>query len=158
MSQLGSTRQINQLNSSTQISGSDLFAIFSQESGDTRKVSLTEFVNWLTTQTITTQDNKVTQYAAPLTGSTVVVLDAQKSVWLDITPAGTIATLTITFPVSTNVVDKTEILITTTNTITALTLNGNGATIGGAVTTLAADGFVKYRFDGGPLKAWHRAG
>jgi hypothetical protein len=55
------------------------------------------------------------------------------------------------------VLDKQEILVNTTQAITALTINANGATIVGAPTTLAAGGFFRLRFDG-VLDTWYRVG
>ncbi len=148
---------INQLDSVDQVSGSDLLVTWSQANGAARKISFTNFLNWLEDQEVVAQDGKVTQYSAPLTGATVTVTDTQDSIWLILTPAGTIAALTLTFPTLANTVDKQEILFNTTNTITALTLSGNGSSIVGAITTLAANGFARYRFDA-VLSTWYRVG
>lgn len=148
---------INQLNAVDQISGSDLLALFSQANGDTRKMSLTNFATWLEDQEIATQDNKITQYAAPTNGATVVISDTQNGVWLILSPAGTIAGATLKFPLSSTTLDRTEILINTTNAITTITNDANGGTIEGAVTTLAAKGFLRYRFDI-VLQTWYRVG
>ena len=149
--------EINRLNAvdTTSLSSGDLLPMYSQAAGDSRKISFTNFFNWLEDQQIATQDNKVTQYSAPLTGATITVTDSQNSIWLILTPAGTIATATIKFPLYTNVLDKTEILMNTTNTITALTLDSNGGTIVGGITTLAANSFARYRFDI-VMRTWYR--
>lgn len=146
---------INQLNSIDQISGSDLLPVYSQANGDARKLSLTNFVNWLLTQQVTVQDNKVTQYAAPLAASTTQVQDTRTSTWLILTPAGTLATATIKLPPVGNVQDKTEVLVNCTQVITTLTIDANGGTVLGAPTTLAANGFFRLRFDI-VLKTWYR--
>lgn len=149
--------QIDQLNSGDQISGSDLLPYWSQANGASRKISFTNFINWLEDQTIATEDNKITQYSAPLTGATVTITDTGDSIWLILTPAGTIATLTLTFPAVANVPDKAEILMNTTNTVTALTLSANGASIVGAITTLAANSYARYRYDL-VMQTWYRVG
>lgn len=148
---------INQLNTADQVSGSDLLPMFSQANGDARKISFTNFLNWLESQQIATQDNKVTQYAAPLTGSTTIVRDTQDSVWLIVTPAGTLAAATLLLPLVANAVDRQEILVNTTQIITTLTLNANGGAVVGAPTTLAANSFFRLRFDA-VLKTWYRVG
>lgn len=148
---------INQLNAADQVSGSDLLALWSQANGDSRKVSLTNFIAWLNGQQIATQDNKITQYSAPLTGATVQVTDNQNSVWLILTPAGTIATLTLKLPLSSNVLDRTEILVNSTQIVTTLSFDANGASILGAPTTLAANGFFRLRFDT-VMQTWYRVG
>lgn len=148
---------INQLNAADQLSGSDLLALYSQANGDARKISLTNLRNWLETQQLATQDNKVTQYAAPLAGSTTLLRDDQNSLWLILTPAGTLATATLKLPLVSNCVDRQEILINSTQIVTALTIDANGSTVIGAPTALAADGFFRLRWDA-VMKTWYRVG
>lgn len=148
---------INQLNAADQLSGSDLLPLYSQANGDARKISLTNFLNWLESQQIATQDNKVTQYAAPLTTSTVLLQDDQNSVWLVLTPAGTIAALTLKLPLVSNCIDRQEILVNSTQIVTTLTFDANGSSIIGAPTTLAANGFFRLRWDA-VMKTWYRVG
>jgi hypothetical protein len=95
----------------------------------------------------------VSQYGVPLTGTTVTV--ATGNTWLILTPAGTLAALTIALP--TNRTDKQEVLVNSTQILTALTVSGAGTTVVGAPTTLAANGFFKMRYDG-TLNAWYRVG
>jgi hypothetical protein len=47
--------------------------------------------------------------------------------------------------------------VNTTQAVTALTVAGNGATVNGAPTTLAANGFFRIRFDA-VLDVWYRVG
>lgn len=145
--------QIDQLNSGDQIASSDLLPYWSQANGAARKISFTNFLAWLDAQSIATQDNKVTQYSAPIAGATVQLQDG--STWLLLTPAGTLATLTLKMPLNTGVVDRTEVLVISTQILTALTLNANGGTIIGGPTTLAANGFFTLRFDT-VLQTWYR--
>lgn len=148
---------INQLNVADQISGSDLIALYSQANGDARKLSLTNLMNWLASQSIATTDNKVTQYSAPLTGATVQVTDSSSSAWLILTPAGTIAALTIKLPLSTTAIDKQEILVNSTQIVTALTIDANGGSVIGAPSAFTANGFFTLRFDG-VMDTWYRVG
>jgi hypothetical protein len=60
-------------------------------------------------------------------------------------------------PLLANCVDKQEILVNCTQAITTLTVNGNGATVTGAPTTLSANGFFRLRFDG-LANVWYRVG
>lgn len=149
--------EINQLSAVTTPSGSDLLPIYSQSNGDARKLSLTNFLAWLEDQEIATQDSKVTQYSAPLTGATLQVADDQNSVWLILTPAGTLAALTLKLPLVSNCVDKQEILANCTQIITALTFDANGASIIGEPTAFAAGGFFRLRFDS-VMQTWYRVG
>ena len=61
--------------------------------------------------------------------------------------APTLATGTVTLPLNTITPDGTEVLITSTQIITTLTVALNGASNAfGAPTTLAANGFARLRF------------
>jgi hypothetical protein len=106
---------------------------------------------------ITTTADKVTQYAAPLTGTTVTLTDDQTGVWLILTPAGTIAALTLKLPALANTLDGQEVLVNCTQIVTTLTIDGNGATVTGAPTALTANGFFRLRFDD-VVNVWYRVG
>jgi len=102
------------------------------------------------TQTPAGWDNYVkaddtTSVQTPLTGFAITVANGTRN--LILTPAGTLAAGAVTFPASTSLVDGQELLIASTQIITALTLTGNGSTISNAVTTLAAAGDrVRYKY------------
>lgn len=148
---------IDQFNTADQVSGSDLLPVWSQANGATRKISFNNFLNWINSQGVETQDNKITQYSAPLTGTTLQVTDTGSSVWLVLTPAGTIAALTLKMPLNTTTPDRTELLVNSTQIVTALTFNANGGTMVGAPTTMAANSFFRLRFDI-VLQTWYRVG
>lgn len=148
---------INQLNSTSSLAGSDQLPVYSQESGDARKVSLNVLADFVRS-TISVSDDKITQYYAPsASGFTVQVNDDSDSVWLVLTPTGTLAAGTIKLPLNSNALDGQEVLVNCTQTITALTINGNGATVTGAPSTLAANGYFRLRFDG-VTGTWYRVG
>lgn len=148
---------INQLTAVDAVQAGDLIPIFSQANGDARKTSLTTLAAFIQTL-ITSTDNKQTQYAAPsATGFSVAVVGTGLSIWLVLTPLAGYAAGTLVLPAVAGVLDKQEILVNTTQAITALTINANGATIVGAPTTLAAGGFFRLRFDG-VTDTWYRVG
>jgi hypothetical protein len=103
------------------------------------------------------QDQFTAQYEAPLTGANIAITDSSASTELRIKPAGTIAALTVTFPASTNAVEGQEILMTSSQIVTTLTLAGNGSTIQGGATAFTAGGFARYRFDA-TFTQWIRIG
>ena len=79
------------------------------------------------------------------TGQTVVLTDTAKNNTLYITPAGTLAALTVTLPTNGNSNIGQTVTIFSTQIITSLTISGAGATVQGNVTTLAANAFVSFR-------------
>lgn len=107
---------------------------------------------------ISAGDNKITQYAAPsATGFSVSITDGDDSIWLILTPGAGYAAGTIVLPALANCVDKQEILVNCTQAVTTLTITGNGATVTGAPTTLAANAFFTLRFDA-VVDVWYRVG
>lgn len=76
------------------------------------------------------------QFASPLTGTTVAVNAGVTRVML--TPAGTISTLTLTLPPVAGLVDNQLISVGSSQTVTTLTVGGNGASLVGAPTTVGA--------------------
>jgi hypothetical protein len=101
-----------------------------------------------------------TIYFAPSTnGWGVMVLPPNDgdSVFLLVTPTADFGTATITLPLAATCQDGQELLVSCTHAVTALTVAGNGSTVNGAPTALAANGFFRLRFDG-VFKAWYRVG
>jgi hypothetical protein len=67
--------------------------------------------------------------------------------WILLQPAGTLAAGTVTLPLNTSTPDGTEILVTTTQTITSFAVGLNGATaVYGSPTTLQSGAAVRLRF------------
>lgn len=103
-------------------------------------------------------DDKITQYSAPSSnGFSVQINDDSDSVWLILTPTAGFAAGTIVLPAVANAEDKQEILVNCTQSVTTLTITGNGATVTGAPTTLAANAFFRLRFDA-VADVWYRVG
>ena len=148
---------INQLSAVDEVVSSDQVPIYSSENGDARKASMAVLLAFFKGQ-ITANDDKLTQYAAPsATGFTVTINNDSLSVWLILTPVAGYAAGTLTLPAVANCVDRQEVLVNTTQAVTALTIAGNGATVTGAPTTLAANAYFRLRFDA-VTKTWYRVG
>jgi hypothetical protein len=148
---------INQLSAVDSVVSSDQVPIYSSGQGDARKASMSVIKSFVLAGA-TTSDDKISQYAAPsATGFTVTVNNSSDSVWLILTPLAGYAAGTLVLPAVANCVDRQEILVNTTQAVTTLTINANGATVIGAPTTLAANAFFRIRFDD-VLNTWYRVG
>lgn len=148
---------INQLSAADSLSLNDLLAIYSSVNGDARKASLTLLLN-LILASIDVEAVKTTQYSAPsATGFTAQVQDAAESVWLIMVPLAAYAAGTIKLPAVANCVDKQEVMVNCSRAVTALTVDGNGATVTGAPTTLATNDYFRLRFDAA-TSTWYRVG
>jgi hypothetical protein len=148
---------IDRLAAADAIADGDQFAIGSASNGDDRRVPASLLKAYVQADD-SMVDDKITQYAAPsATGFTVAITDGSDSIWLVLTPTAGFAAGTITLPSVTNAVAKQEVLVNCTQAVTTLTVAGNGATVTGAPTTLAANAFFRLRFDD-VLDTWYRVG
>lgn len=149
--------KIDELTAVSAVVAGDLFAVYSATNGDTRSAAASVVLDYVQ-DNITVEGQKITQYAAPSSSpSSIAVTDSSSSVWLVDTPTGTIASTTITLPAVANCVDKQELLLNTTQTLTSITWAGNGATVTGAPTTLSANGFARLRYNA-LNTTWYRVG
>ena len=151
---------INQLTALDALVASDLFPVYSSANGDARKVAASVLLAYIEDNlTLTAFPQYDTQYSAPsATGFTVAVTDSSANTHLILTPGATYATGAITLPLSTNCIDKQEVLCNCTQIVTTLTIDGNGATaVTGEPATLAANDFFRLRYDL-PTSTWYRVG
>lgn len=155
---------INQLTSQDTVSGADQFPVYVGGNGATRKASAQAVATYV--QSVITESGGLqTQYATTTaTGQTTIVSPSTTgaSVWLEMTPTGTFAAGTITLPAAAVAQDGQEVLVTSSQIVTALTVNylnasGISTTIVGAPTTIAANGFFRLRFDA-VFRLWIRIG
>lgn len=148
---------INDLNSNDAVTISDLLAIYSQQAGTDRKISVNTLVTLLQAQL--TFSTYVTQRAAPsATGFTVAIMTTTANVHLILTPVAGYAAGTITLPAVAGLVDGQRVLINCTQAVTTLTINANGAiAVTGAPTTLAANAFFTLKYDLAS-QTWYRVG
>ena len=137
---------INQLSGISQVSGGDLLPVYVSNNGDARKVSITQLLQYF--QATFAAPTVATNLYTPGTGFNITVpTPTTEQQWMLIQPAGTLAAGTVTLPLNTQTPDGTEVLITTTQQITAFTLALNGASAAyGDPTTLAAEDFFRMRF------------
>ena len=104
-------------------------------------------------QSLNLNNNTLIQYSAATSGSTVAV-SQNENVWLVLTPASNLAELTIQLPLVDECVANQEVLILTTNTISALTINLNGGIGSGIPSGLFAGSALRLRFEP-VLKTWY---
>ena len=138
--------QINQLPLLAQVSPGDQVPIYSPNNGDARRLPISALLAYF--QQTFASPTLATNVYTPGTGFNLPVpTPVAQQQWMLIQPAGTLATGTVTLPLNTQTPDGTEVLVTTTQQITAFTLAINGATAAyGDPTTLAAEDFFRMRF------------
>jgi hypothetical protein len=138
--------QINQLPLLAQVSPGDQVPVYSPNNGDARRLPISALLQYF--QQTFASPTLATNVYTPGTGFNLAVpTPVADQQWMLLQPAGTLATGTITLPLNTGTPDGTEVLVTTTQQITAFTLAANGASqLYGAPSTLAAQDFFRMRF------------
>lgn len=144
--------------SASALQGGTLFLVWDTSNSDTRKTSLTKLQAYMQSNLDFTSGALTAQYSAPAaTGFSVQVTDSSANTWLILTPLAGYAAGTIVLPTSTNAVIGQEILVNCTQAVTTLTIDGNGATVVGAPTTLAANDYFRLKYES-VLNTWYRVG
>jgi len=137
---------INQLPLLSQVSAGDQIPVYTPNNGDARRMPVSSLLTYF--QTSFASPTMAVNLYVPGNGFNITVpTPVSEQQWMLLQPAGALATGTITLPLNTGVPDGTEVTITTTQTITALTIALNGATAAyGAATSLAAGSGSILRF------------
>jgi hypothetical protein len=146
---------IYQLPLLAQASPGDQLAVYAPNTGDARRLPMSALLQFFQQQFAS--PTMATNIYTPGTGFNIAApTPVSQQQWILIQPAGTLATGTVTLPLNTSTPDGTEILITTTQQITAFTLALNGAAAAyGDPGTLAADDLFRMRFYQ-PTNSWYR--
>jgi len=138
--------QINQLSALGQVSSGDQLPVYTPTNGDARRMSIAQLLTYF--QQNFASPNVSANLYVPTTGFNIAVPSPPaEQQWLILQPVGTLATGTITLPLNTQTADGAEILITSTQQITALSFSLNGATaIFGAPTGLTLGTGCRLRY------------
>ena len=80
-------------------------------------------------------------------GFNIALAASSQSIWLIMNPTGTFAAGSVTLPPVADCYDGQEIIIISTQTISALTINGNGGTLVGVPASLGAGSSFTIRFN-----------
>lgn len=153
------SNSISSLSQVTSLSAADQVALYSSTVGADVRAAISVLADYVESL-LAVQGTLKTQYFAPnATGYNVTIAPPSTgdSVWLLVTPTGAFAAGTVTLPAVATAVDGQEVVVNSTLAVTTLTVAGNGATVNGAPTTLATNGFFRLRFDG-VLDSWYRIG
>ena len=140
------------------VAGGDYLSLFKQSSGDWRGLPASVLLAYMQENLALQSTSFTKQYAAPaLTAFTVEITGTGINIWLILRPSGTLAAGTIQLPAPAGAVDKQEVLVNCTQAVTALTVDGNGSTVIGAPTALAANDSFRMKYDPAS-EAWYKVG
>jgi len=127
------------------VSSGDQIPVLDESAGVDRRMSVSQLMTYFS-DNFASPDVTVT-ISSPIAGFNQALPTSTTSIWLLLTPAGTLATGTVTLPAVADLFDGQEVLVTSSAVITALTVAGNGATVNGAPGSLAANGFFRLRYN-----------
>ena len=137
---------INQLPLLMQASPGDQIPVYTPNNGDARRLPISALLDYFQ-KTFASPTLSVNLFVPGSGFNITVPTPVSQQQWVLLQPAGPLASGTITLPLNTGVPDGTEVLITSTQTVTALTIALNGASaVFGNVLTLSAGAAVRYRF------------
>ncbi len=139
---------INKLTRTDSVSAGDVLPVYVQNQGDARGASMSVIAEFIQAGLVVSGTDFVTQYALPPgSGFSVQVNNNSDNTHLILSPAGVFAAGTIVLPALVNLIDGQQLIVNTTQTITAFTINGNGASIIGNVTTMGINDSFMYKYD-----------
>ena len=137
---------INQLSAISSLSAGDNILVYAPGEGDTRRASLSTLLAFFESEFA--DPDYLTLINAPTNSGFNLQIGTQtQSLFLIINPTGVFAAGTITLPPVASCFDGQEILVVSSQSIAALTVNGNGATLIGAPGSLGIGGFFTIRFN-----------
>jgi hypothetical protein len=151
---------INKLTAVDAVVSGDQIPVYSSSNGDARKAAMSVLLAYMQSNIdLSAKQEYTTQYAAPsATGFNIQVTDGDDNIHLILTPVAGYAAGTITLPAVANCVDKQEVLVNCTQSVSTLTVAGNGATaVTGEPASLSANDFFKLRYDAS-TSTWYRVG
>jgi hypothetical protein len=137
---------INQLPLLAQVSPGDQFAVYTPNNGDARRLPVSSLLTFFQ-QNFASPTMAVNLYVPTSPFVINLPTPVAEQQWALLQPAGPLAAGTINLPVNTLTPDGTEILISTTQTITSLTIGLNGAVaLYGSILSLAGGSAVRVRY------------
>lgn len=150
---------INSLSSTDELAPGDNFPIYDASNGDDRKIALSLLLAYMQSNLSFSEGVGAfsTQYASPsATGFTVAITDGSDNIHLILTPLAGYAAGTITLPAVGNAVDKQLVTVNCTQSVTTLTVDGNGAVaVTGEPASLSANDFFTLKYDS-TFQTWYR--
>jgi len=131
----------------------DLTRLWSQKYGGDVALSMANLVGYVQANIVPSA--LTAAYSSPSATGFTVTVNAGNT-WLILTPAAGYAAGTIILPATPPA--GSEVLVVSTQSVTALTVDGNGASgVIGAPTTLAANGHFRLKYDAQGF-TWYRVG
>lgn len=149
---------INKLTRTDAVSAGDVVPVYVQNQGDARGASMSVIAEFVLGTIELTGTDFVTQYALPAaTGFSIQINNTAENTHLILSPSGSFATGTIVLPLSSNLIEGQQVMVTTTQPVAALTVSPNGASIIGAPAGLITNQTFLLKYDAASF-TWYMIG
>lgn len=146
---------IGRLTRTDTVSPGDVVPVYVQNMGDARGASMSVILAFIQSSLAIQGNDFVTQYALPpATGFSVQINNTSENTHLVLSPSGAFAAGTLTLPALANLIQGQQIIVTTTQAVTALTIAPNGSAVIGAPSGLGANQSFLLMFDS-PSSTWY---
>ncbi|WPE80193.1 transcriptional regulator [Acinetobacter baumannii] len=147
------------LNTTDKLDSGDQFVLYKANCSDFRGLPQDILLEWIKANLpeTPTQGKPVVQHFNPNGDFSLPVENHPEGTYLLLNPASGITNGTLVLPVNSDVLDQQQILLSCSQQITNLTINGNGAAVTGAPNAISAEAFFKLQYD--KLSGtWYRVG
>lgn len=149
---------INKLTRTDTVSAGDVVPVYVQNQGDARGAAMSVIAAYVLSTIDISGTDFVTQYALPsVTGFSIQVNNTSENTHLIISPTGSFAAGTIVLPAIANLIEGQQVMVTITQSLTALMITPNGAAIIGAPSSLTANQTFILKYDSAS-STWYMVG
>lgn len=140
----------------SQAAPGDQIPVYSPTNGDATRLPVSALAAYLQGEAAAAEATAVNRFT-PVTGFNIAMpTPIAQTQWVLLQPAAALASGTVTLPPSTSTPDNTEVLVTTTQSISTISVGLNGAAaVFGAPPDLPGGGFFRLRFYQ-PTNSWYR--
>ncbi|MFH3939169.1 transcriptional regulator [Acinetobacter nosocomialis] len=136
------------LNETDALGVGDQFVLYKGNCTDFRAIPQDVILEWILSNIpVIKPIAAIIQPFNPNTDFTIPIQNNAVGTYLVMNPTVAITNGTITLPELSSVSDGQEVLVTSSQQVENLTINGNGAALIGNPNTIAATGFFKLKFD-----------
>lgn len=146
------------LNTTDTLEAGDQVVLFRTKNGDYRAIPFDTLVQLILDQVPTPVYQAATiQLFNPNANFTKEIDNNAAGTYLVMNPSTVIASGTLVLPSISSIVDGQEVLVTSSEQITNLTIDANGATVIGAPDAMGATAFFKLKYEE-LSETWYRVG
>lgn len=149
---------INKLTRTDTVSAGDVVPVYVQNQGDARGAAMSVILAYIQSNLQLSGTDFVTQYAFPsATGFSVQINNNSENTHLILSPTAGFAAGTIVLPAIANLIEGQQVMVTTIQSISTVTISPNGASIIGAPLGMEVNDTLILKYDSAS-STWYMIG